>query len=54
MKKLILFLTITILISCKKEANKSVQNEIQNTQTNEISFVSYGVRLIDITIGFCI
>lgn len=46
MKKIILFLIITILISCKKEIDKSTLNEIQNTHTNEIGFALYGDSLI--------
>jgi hypothetical protein len=46
MKKIILFFAITLLISCKKETDKSISNKIQNTQTSEIVFVPYGDSLI--------
>lgn len=43
MKKIIIFLVITLFVSCKKEANISSQNNIKN---NEKGFVSYGDTLI--------
>ncbi|PZX93685.1 hypothetical protein DOS84_09765 [Flavobacterium aquariorum] len=46
MKKIILFLAVILLISCKKETDKSISNKIQNTQNSEIGFISYGDLLI--------
>lgn len=43
MKKIIIFLVITLFVSCKKEENISSQNNIKN---NEKVFVSYGDTLI--------
>ncbi|WP_456311785.1 hypothetical protein [Pseudomonas shirazensis] len=35
MKKIILFLIITVLVSCKKEIDKSISNKVKSTQINK-------------------
>lgn len=46
MKKIILFLAITILISCKKEAEKSIIDKAQNIEVKRNDFISYGDSLV--------
>lgn len=46
MKKIILFFGIIILISCKKESEKSIVDKVQNIEVGINDFASYGDSLV--------